>query len=138
MIQYDYLIVGAGVTGAIFAREARLAGRTCLVIDRRDHIAGNIYTEDVEGIHVHKYGAHIFHTSMKDVWEYVNQFADFNNYVNSPVANFHGEMYNMPFNMNTFAKIWPGVCTPEDARKRIDEQIAAEGICEPTNLENRH
>lgn len=137
MIQYDYLIVGAGVTGAIFAREARLARRTCLVIDRRDHIAGNIYTEDVEGIHVHKYGAHIFHTSMKDVWEYVNQFADFNNYVNSPVANFHGEMYNMPFNMNTFAKIWPGVCTPEDARKRIDKQIAAEGIGEPTNLEEQ-
>ena len=108
MSQYDYLVVGAGLSGAVFANAAKRAGKSVLVIDRRDHIAGNIYTEDVEGIQVHRYGAHIFHTSMRDVWDYVNRFAEFNNYVNSPVANFHGNMYNMPFNMNTFAKMWPG------------------------------
>ena len=107
MSQYDYLVVGAGLSGAVFANAARRAGKSALVIDRRDHIAGNIYTEDVEGIQVHRYGAHIFHTSMRDVWDYVNRFAEFNNYVNSPVANFHGSMYNMPFNMNTFSKMWP-------------------------------
>ncbi|MBS4843558.1 MAG: NAD(P)-binding protein, partial [Collinsella sp.] len=101
MSQYDYLVVGAGLSGAVFANAAKRAGKSVLVIDRRDHIAGNVYTEDVEGIQVHRYGAHIFHTSMKDVWGYVNRFAEFNNYVNSPVANFHGNMYNMPFNMNT-------------------------------------
>ena len=137
MSQYDYLVVGAGLSGAVFANAAKRAGKSVLVIDRRDHIAGNIYTEDVEGIQVHRYGAHIFHTSMKDVWDYVNRFAEFNNYVNSPVANFHGNMYNMPFNMNTFAKMWPGVVTPADARAKIAEQVAAENIGEPANLEEQ-
>lgn len=136
MAQYDYLIVGAGISGAVFAHEAHRIGKRCLVIDRRDHIAGNIYTEDIEGIHVHKYGAHIFHTSLKNVWKYVNQFAEFNNYVNSPIANYHGEIYNMPFNMNTFSKMW-GVFTPEEARAKIDEQIAQENIEAPTNLEEQ-
>lgn len=108
MSQYDYLVVGAGLSGAVFANAAKRAGKSALVIDRRDHIAGNVYTEDVEGIQVHRYGAHIFHTSMRDVWDYVNRFAEFNNYVNSPVANFRGNMYNMPFNMNTFAKMVAG------------------------------
>ena len=137
MPQYDYLIVGAGLTGAVFAHEAAKVGKKCLVIDRRPHIAGNVYTEKVEGINVHKYGAHIFHTSMKNVWDYVNQFAEFNNYVNSPVAYYQGEVYNMPFNMNTFAKMWPGVVTPAQARAKIAEQIAAEGIGEPRNLEEQ-
>lgn len=137
MSQYDYLVVGAGLSGAVFANAAKRAGKSVLVIDRRDHIAGNVYTEDVEGIQVHRYGAHIFHTSMKDVWGYVNRFAEFNNYVNSPVANFHGNMYNMPFNMNTFAKMWPGVVTPADAKAKIAEQVAAENIGEPTNLEEQ-
>ena len=137
MPQYDYLIVGAGLTGAVFAHEARKLGKSCLVIDRRPHIAGNVYTEEVEGIHVHKYGAHIFHTSLKKVWDYVNRFAEFNNYVNSPIAYYKGEVYNMPFNMNTFAKMWPGVVTPAQAKAKIDEQIAAEGIGEPQNLEEQ-
>ena len=137
MHQYDYLIVGAGITGAIFAREARLAGKTCLVIDRRNHIAGNIYTENIENIHVHKYGAHIFHTSMIDVWNYVNQFAEFNSFINSPIANYKGEMFNLPFNMNTFSKMWPEVQTPADAHKRIEEQISVEAIGEPSNLEEQ-
>ena len=137
MSQYDYLVVGAGITGAVFAHEAKRAGKTCLVIDRRDHVAGNIYTKDVEGINVHVYGAHIFHTSMLDVWDYVNRFAEFNNYVNSPVAYYKGQVYNLPFNMNTFAKIWPGVVTPAQARAKIDEQVAAEGITEPKNLEEQ-
>ena len=137
MSQYDYLVVGAGLSGAVFANAAKRAGKSVLVIDRRDHIAGNIYTENVEGIQVHRYGAHIFHTSMKDVWDYVNRFAEFNNYVNSPVANFHGNMYNMPFNMNTFAKMWPGVVTPADAKAKIAEQVAAENIGEPQNLEEQ-
>ncbi|WP_154025735.1 UDP-galactopyranose mutase [Olsenella uli] len=137
MSQYDYLVVGAGITGAVFAHEAKRAGKTCLVIDRRDHVAGNIYTKDVEGINVHVYGAHIFHTSMRDVWDYVNRFAEFNNYVNSPVAYYKGQVYNLPFNMNTFAKIWPGVATPAQARAKIDEQVAAEGITEPKNLEEQ-
>ena len=137
MSQYDYLVVGAGLSGAVFANAAKRAGKSVLVIDRRDHIAGNVYTEDVEGIQVHRYGAHIFHTSMKDVWDYVNRFAEFNNYVNSPVANFRGNMYNMPFNMNTFAKMWPGVVTPADARAKIAEQVAAENIGEPQSLEEQ-
>lgn len=137
MHQYDYLIVGAGITGAIFAREARLAGKTCLVIDRRNHIAGNIYTENIENIHVHKYGAHIFHTSMIDVWNYVNQFAEFNSFINSPIANYKGEMFNLPFNMNTFSKMWPEVRTPADAHKRIEEQISVEAIGDPSNLEEQ-
>ena len=136
MAQYDYLIVGAGLTGAVFAHEAKKIGKKCLVIDRRDHIAGNVYTEEVEGINVHRYGAHIFHTSMKDVWGYVNQFAEFNNYVNSPIANYKGEIYNMPFNMNTFNKMW-GVVTPAEAKAKIQEQIDAEGIGEPQNLEEQ-
>ena len=136
MSQYDYLIVGAGLTGAVFAHEAKKAGKKCLVIDKRDHIAGNIYTEQVNGINVHKYGAHIFHTSDRRVWDYVNQFAEFNNYVNSPVANYHGEMYNLPFNMNTFSKMW-GIRTPEEAKAKIAEQVAAEGITEPKNLEEQ-
>ncbi|MDD7202800.1 MAG: UDP-galactopyranose mutase [Coriobacteriaceae bacterium] len=136
MSQYDYLIVGAGLTGAVFAHEAKKAGKKCLVIDKRDHVAGNIYTEQVNGINVHKYGAHIFHTSDRRVWDYVSQFAEFNNYVNSPVANYHGEMYNLPFNMNTFSKMW-GIRTPEEAKAKIAEQVAAEGITEPKNLEEQ-
>ncbi len=137
MKRYDYLIVGAGLTGAVFAQEATKAGKSCLVIDRRDHIAGNIYTKEVDDIQVHVYGAHIFHTSMKNVWDYVNRFAEFNNYVNSPVAYFKGEVYNMPFNMNTFAKMWDDVVTPAEARAKIDEQIALEGIKDPQNLEEQ-
>ena len=136
MPQYDYLVVGAGLTGAVFAHEAKKAGKSCLVIDKRDHIAGNVYTKKVNGINVHKYGAHIFHTSDKHVWEYVSQFAEFNNYINSPVANFHGHMYNMPFNMNTFARMWD-ICTPEEAKAKIEEQVAELGITEPKNLEEQ-
>ena len=136
MKQYDYLIVGAGLFGAVFAHEAKKAGKKCLVIDKRDHIAGNIYTENVEGINVHRYGAHIFHTNNKAVWQYVNQFAEFNRYTNSPVANYHGEIYNMPFNMNTFNKMW-GVVTPAEARAKIEQQKAEAGITEPKNLEEQ-
>ena len=118
MAQYDYLIVGAGLTGAVFAHEARKIGKTCLVIDRRPHVAGNVYTEEVEGINVHRYGAHIFHTSLANVWSYVNRFAEFNNYVNSPIAYYKGEVYNMPFNMNTFSKMW-GVVTSAKDRKSV-------------------
>ena len=121
---YDYLIVGAGIYGAIFAREATNAGYHCLVIDKRNHIGGNIYTEKQEGINVHKYGAHIFHTNNKEVWEYVNNYAEFNRYTNSPVANYKGELYNLPFNMNTFNKMW-GVITPDEARAKIEEQKKA-------------
>ena len=133
---YDYLIVGAGLYGAVFAQEARQAGKKCLVIDRRDHIAGNIYTEDVEGIQVHRYGAHIFHTNSKEVWAYVNRFASFNRYTNSPIANYRGEIYNLPFNMNTFNRMW-GVVTPAQAQAKIEEQRAAAGITEPKNLEEQ-
>ncbi len=133
---YDYLIVGAGITSAVFAHEAKEAGKSCLVIDRRSHVAGNIYTEEVEGINVHKYGAHIFHTSLRPVWEYVNRFAEFNNYVNSPVAVYKDELYNMPFNMNTFSKMW-GVRTPAEARDIIEEQKAACAVDEPKNLEEQ-
>ena len=111
MYQYDYLIVGAGLYGAVMAHELHKKGKHCLVIDRRDHIAGNIYCEEIEGIHVHKYGAHIFHTSNQKVWEYINQFAEFNNYINSPIAVYKDELYNLPFNMNTFSKMW-GIRTP--------------------------
>ena len=133
---YDYLIVGAGLYGAVFAQEAKKAGKTCLVIDKRDHIAGNIYTKDVEGIQVHQYGAHIFHTNNKEVWDYVNQFATFNRYTNSPVANYHGELYNLPFNMNTFNKMW-GVVTPAEAQAKIEEQRREANITEPKNLEEQ-
>lgn len=133
---YDYVIVGAGLYGAVFAREAAKAGRKCLVLDRRGHIGGNVYTEKVEGIDVHRYGAHIFHTSDEEVWNYVNQFATFNHYINSPIANYKGELYNLPFNMNTFNRMW-GVITPAQAKAEIERQIAAAGITEPTNLEEQ-
>lgn len=136
MKKYDYLIVGAGLFGSVFAYEATKRGKKCLVIDKRDHVGGNIYCESVEGINVHKYGAHIFHTSDKSIWEYVNRFADFNHYINSPVAIYHDELYNLPFNMNTFSKMW-GVKTPAEAKAKIAEQIAALGITEPKNLEEQ-
>lgn len=133
---YDYLIVGAGITSAVFACEAAKVGKSCLVIDRRNHIAGNICTENREGIDVHLYGAHIFHTSLEPVWRYVNRFAEFNNYVNSPVAVYKDELYNLPFNMNTFSKMW-GIRTPDEARAIIEEQKAAEAVDEPANLEEQ-
>lgn len=133
---YNYLIVGAGLFGSIFAHEVTKKGKTCLVIDKRNHIGGNIYTEEVEGIQVHKYGAHIFHTSNKKVWDYINQFAEFNRYTNSPVAYYKGEIFNMPFNMNTFNKMW-GVITPDQAKKKIAEQITESGITDPQNLEEQ-
>ena len=136
MNHYDYLIVGAGLFGAVFAERAKAAGRSVLVIDRRDHIAGNVYTEDIEGIHVHRYGAHIFHTNDKKVWEYINRFAEFNRFTNSPVANYHGELYSLPFNMYTFNRMW-GVVTPEEAAAKIEEQRKAAGITEPKNLEEQ-
>ena len=135
-LRYEYLIVGAGLYGAVFARELTKAGKKCLVIDRRDHIAGNTYTEDVHGINVHKYGAHIFHTSDRAVWEYMNQFAEFNHYVNSPVAVYKDELYNLPFNMNTFSKMW-GVRTPKEAKAKIAGQVAELNITEPKNLEEQ-
>lgn len=133
---YDYLIVGAGLFGAVFAREMTDHGKKCLVIDRRPHIGGNCFTECVEGINVHKYGAHIFHTSDKEIWNYVNRFAEFNNFVNSPIAVYGSELYNLPFNMNTFSKMW-GITTPAQAKKIISEQIAALHITEPKNLEEQ-
>ena len=149
MAKYDYLVVGAGLYGAVFAHEARKAGKSVLVIDRRPNIAGNVYTEAVEGIHVHKYGAHIFHTNDTEVWNYVQQFATFNRFTNSPVANYHGELYSLPFNMYTFNRMW-GVVTPEEAAAKIDEQkrdyiarkqaergLAADAPFEPQNLEEQ-
>ena len=136
MKKYDYLIVGAGLFGSVFARQMTDAGKHCLVIDRREHIGGNVHCETVEGVQVHKYGAHIFHTSDRRVWNYVNQFAEFNHYINSPVAVYRDELYNLPFNMNTFHEIW-GVRTPAEARAMIDEQIAALDIGEPRNLEEQ-
>ncbi len=149
MAKYDYLVVGAGLYGAVFAHEARKAGKSVRVIDRRPNIAGNVYTEDVEGIHVHKYGAHIFHTNDAEVWNYVQQFATFNRFTNSPVANYHGELYSLPFNMYTFNRMW-GVVTPEEAAAKIDEQkreyiarkqaergLAADAPFEPQNLEEQ-
>ena len=133
---YDYLVVGAGLYGAVFAQEAKKAGKKVLVIDRRPNIAGNVYTEPVEGIQVHKYGAHIFHTNNKEVWNYVNQFVEFNRFTNSPVANYHGELYSLPFNMYTFNKMW-GVVTPQEAVAKIEEQRQAAGITEPKNLEEQ-
>lgn len=135
-MKYDYLIVGSGLFGSIFAYEANKVGKKCLVIEKRSHIGGNIYTENVEGIQVHKYGAHIFHTSNKEVWQYINQFAEFNRYTNSPVARYKDELYNMPFNMNTFNKLW-GVITPEEAKKKIEEEKKEAGIKEPKNLEEQ-
>lgn len=149
MAKYDYLVVGAGLYGAVFAHEARKAGKSVLVIDRRPNIAGNVYTEDIEGIHVHKYGAHIFHTNDTEVWNYVQQFATFNRFTNSPVANYHGELYSLPFNMYTFNRMW-GVVTPEEAAAKIDEQkrdyiaakqaergLAADAPFAPANLEEQ-
>lgn len=134
--KYDYLIVGSGLFGAIFAYEAKKRGKSCLVIEKRNHIGGNIYCENINGINVHKYGAHIFHTSNRRVWDYVNQFAEFNNYVNSPVAVYKDELYNLPFNMNTFSKMW-GIKTPEEAKKIIEAQKAEFNIDEPINLEEQ-
>lgn len=133
---YDYLIVGSGLFGAVFAHEMKAAGKSCLVLERRDYVGGNVYCEEKEGIRIHKYGAHIFHTSNKVVWDYVNQFVEFNNYVNSPVANYKGELYNLPFNMNTFTKMW-GVVTPKQAAAKIAEQRQEAGITEPNNLEEQ-
>ena len=136
MKKYDYLIVGSGLFGAVFANEMTKSGKKCLVIDKRDHIGGNIYTKEVEGINVHMYGAHIFHTSDKNIWDYVNQFAEFNRYTNSPVARYKDELYNMPFNMNTFSKMW-GVVTPKEAKEKIEAQIKEANIKEPKNLEEQ-
>ena len=136
MVKYDYLIVGSGLFGAIFAYEANKRGKKCLVIEKRNHLGGNIYCENIEGINVHKYGAHIFHTSNKEVWDYVNQFAEFNNYINSPVANYKGELYNLPFNMNTFYQLWK-VKTPSEAKAKIEEQLKEACIDEPKNLEEQ-
>ena len=135
-MKYDYLIVGAGLFGAIFAYEAKKRGKKSLVIDRRSHTGGNTYCENMEGINVHKYGAHIFHTDKKEIWDYLGQFCTFNNYINSPVANYKGEIYNLPFNMNTFNKLW-GVVIPEQAKKEIEKQIRESGITEPENLEEQ-
>lgn len=141
MKKYDYLIVGAGLFGSVCAWRARQSGKTCLVIDKRPHVGGNVYCEDVEGIHVHKYGAHIFHTSNKQVWDFVNSLVPFNRYTNSPLANYHGELYNLPFNMNTFCQMWSDVKTPQEAEARINEQkaeaIAALAGREPQNLEEQ-
>ncbi|MGL5051717.1 MAG: UDP-galactopyranose mutase [Fusobacteriaceae bacterium] len=136
MKKYDYLIVGAGLFGVTFAYEATKAGKKCLVIDKRDHIGGNIYCKNIEGINVHQYGAHIFHTSNKKIWDYVNSFVEFNRYTNSPIANYKGEIYNLPFNMNTFNKLW-GVITPKEAKAKIEEQKKELGIVEPQNLEEQ-
>ena len=136
MKKYDYLIVGAGLFGAVFAHEATRRGKTCLVIDKRGHIGGNIYTEEVEGIQGHRYGSHIFHTSRKQVWDYINQFAEFNHFVNSPIAVYKDELYNLPFNMNTFHQLW-GVRTPAEAKAKIQEQIARMHITHPKNLEEQ-
>ncbi len=135
-MKYDYLVVGAGLYGAVFAREAVKAGKTVKVIDKRPNVAGNVYTEDVEGIHVHKYGAHIFHTNNKKVWDYITQYAEFNRFTNSPVANYNGELFSLPFNMYTFNKMW-GVVTPEEAAAKIEEQKKEAGITEPKNLEEQ-
>ncbi len=136
MKKYDYLIVGAGLYGSIFAHEMTKAGKTCLVIDKREHIGGNAYTKSIEGINTHIYGAHIFHTSDEKVWNYINQFTSFNNYINAPIANYKGEIYNLPFNMNTFNKMW-GVITPEEALKKIEEEKNKSNIIDPKNLEEQ-
>lgn len=133
---YDYLIVGAGLFGAVFAHEATKRGKKCLVVEKRGHLGGNVYTETQENITVHKYGAHIFHTKNKKVWDYVNEFADFNHYINSPVAFYRGEVYNLPFNMNTFSRMW-GIKTPDEAKEKIAEQVKRAGISEPKNLEEQ-
>lgn len=136
MKEYDYLIVGSGLFGSIFAYEANKRGKKCLIIDKRSHIGGNVYTEEVEGINVHKYGAHIFHTSDKMIWDYIQQFADFNRYTNSPIAIYKDEVYNMPFNMNTFSRLW-NIKTPKEAKEIIEKQKEESGITEPKNLEEQ-
>lgn len=136
MFKYDYLIIGSGLFGSIFAYEANKRGKKCLVIDKRNHIGGNIYTKEIEGINVHEYGAHIFHTSNEEVWRYINAFAEFNRYTNSPVAIYKDELYNMPFNMNTFNKLW-GVKTPSEAKAKINEQVKESNIENPKNLEEQ-
>lgn len=136
MQKYDYLIVGAGLFGCVFAHEATKASKSCLVIDKRPHVGGNVYCENVDGINVHKYGAHIFHTNDKQIWDYVNQFAEFNNYINSPVSISKGKLYNLPFNMNTFYQLW-GTKTPEEAKAIIEKQIAENGVKKPKNLEEQ-
>ncbi len=134
--QYDYLIIGAGIFGAVSAYELTKKGYKCLVIEKRSHIAGNCFTENIEGINVHKYGAHIFHTNDKSIWDYVNQFAEFNRYTNSPIANYKGEIYNLPFNMNTFHQLW-NVKTPDEARAIIAQQANEFGVENPSNLEEQ-
>jgi len=136
MTKYDYLIVGSGLFGSVFAHEAIKRGKRCLVVERRNHIGGNVYCENIDGINVHKYGAHIFHTSNREVWEYINQFAEFNNYINSPIAIYENEVYNLPFNMNTFSRMW-GIKTPAEAKAKIAQQVAEAGIKEPKNLEEQ-
>lgn len=136
MKKYDYLIVGAGLFGSVFAHQATKAGKSCLVIDKRPHIGGNIYTEQIENINVHKYGAHIFHTSDKEVWDYMNQFCTFNNYINCPIAKYKNELYNLPFNMNTFSKMW-NISTPSEAKSIIENQKSSLNITEPKNLEEQ-
>lgn len=136
MKHYDYLIVGSGLFSAVFAERAKKSGKTCLVLEKRDHIGGNIYTYECEGINVHKYGAHIFHTNNKEVWDYVNSFVEFNRYTNSPVANYKGKIFNLPFNMNTFNKMW-GVVTPKEAKAKIEEQKTNAKISDPKNLEQQ-
>lgn len=135
-MNYDYIIVGAGLFGSVFAHEMTKDGKKCLIIEKRNHIGGNVYTENQENINVHKYGAHIFHTNNKEVWEYINQFTEFNRYTNSPVANYKGELYNLPFNMNTFYQMW-GVKTPEEAKAKIEEQKSESKIDNPQNLEEQ-
>lgn len=135
-MKYDYLVVGAGLFGAVFAQQCKAAGKTVLVVDKRAHIAGNVYTEEVEGINVHVYGAHIFHTNNKEVWDYVNRYAEFNRFTNSPVANYKGELYSLPFNMYTFNQMW-GVVTPQEAAAKIEQQRRESGITEPKNLEEQ-
>lgn len=135
-MKYDYLIVGSGLFGSIFAYEAHKKGKKCLVIDKRSHIAGNIYTENIDGINVHKYGPHIFHTSNQEVWDYISQFAEFNRYTNSPIARYKNELYNLPFNMNTFNKLW-GVVTPQEAKEKIEEEKKQYENKEPKNLEEQ-
>ena len=136
MKKHDFLIVGAGLFGSVFAHEMTKRGKSCLVIDKRNHLGGNVYCENVEGINVHKYGAHIFHTNDKKIWDYVNSFVEFNRYTNSPVANYKGELYNLPFNMNTFYQLWK-VKTPEEAKAKIQEQVAELNIKKPKNLEEQ-
>lgn len=135
-MKYDYLVVGAGLFGSVFVNEAKKRGKNCLVIDKRNHIGGNIYCESIDGINVHKYGAHIFHTNNEVVWQYINKFAKFNNYINSPIASYKNELYNLPFNMNTFSKMW-NIKTPSQAKAIIEEQIRELSITEPSNLEEQ-